>query len=95
MKYGWLGNQCIVDVDPLRIGRVKAFKEYYKSRIDDFENQAKPYKGDNIVFNLLIGPAPWSAYKLIFGNTQLIPYQYELLVREFVLNGGFNEFMEG
>jgi hypothetical protein len=32
MKFGWLGNQCIVDVDPLPAERVQAFCDYYKSQ---------------------------------------------------------------
>lgn len=30
MKFGWLGNQCIVDVDPLPAEGIQAFCDYYQ-----------------------------------------------------------------
>jgi hypothetical protein len=37
MKYGWLGNQCIVDIDPLSADSIKGFCEYYQSKAIEYE----------------------------------------------------------
>jgi hypothetical protein len=104
MKYGWLGNQCAVDVDPLLIGAGREFLKYYKVRAKEFDNTAKSYSpniGNNKIIDASIGFAPIVVLpvivldKLIRGNRQLVKYQYELLVREFVLDGGLKQFMEG
>lgn len=101
MKYGWLGNQCVVDVDPLSIGKRNDFLKYYKVRAEEFENKAKSYKSQfdknmakGFLTPIIVLPII-GIIKLIRGNTQLVKYQYGLLVREFVLNNGLKQFMEG
>jgi hypothetical protein len=101
MKYGWLGNQCIVDVDTLPIGKRKAFVDYYQIRVDDFENKIAEYQATTgksviiagVAFGL-IGLTASGIVLLAKGNKHLIKYQYNLLVREFVLNNGLKKFME-
>ena len=37
MKYGWLGNQCIVDVDPLAANELQDFRDYYLMKVTEYE----------------------------------------------------------
>lgn len=43
MKYGWLGNRCVITADPagISLGEQNAFAEYYNSRIEDFRQILK------------------------------------------------------
>ena len=41
MKYGWLGNQCIIDVDPLSIDNIKGFCDYYQEKYVQFNKLAE------------------------------------------------------
>ena len=79
MKYGWLANQCIVDVDPLPLNGVKAFQAFYAqcAAAPHFAHQLEPLKPtENLPINL-------------------VGKQYHLLVREFVFGGAYAQFMAG
>ena len=106
MKYGWLGDKCIVDVDVLPAGMEESFLEHYRNNYKKFENIANEYKESDLqkrpaavaetsAFILFGLPAVAVSVvgKRIFGNRKLVDYQYELLVREFVFNG-LSQFME-
>jgi len=46
MKFGWLANQCVVDVDPLPLNGIKAFQAFYVQRAatSDFIHKLEPLK---------------------------------------------------
>jgi len=79
MKFGWLANQCVVDVDPLLLSEVKSFRAYYAqcAAAPNFAHKLEPLKPSE---NLPIG---------------LIDRQYHLLIREFVFGGAYTQFMAG
>lgn len=43
MKYGWLGNRCVITADPagISLGAQNAFAEYYNSRVEEFRQTFK------------------------------------------------------
>lgn len=43
MKYGWLGNRCVITADPagISLGEQNAFAEYYNSRVEEFRQTFK------------------------------------------------------
>ena len=36
MKYGWLGNRCIIDTDPLSSTQIQGFCEYYQQKATEY-----------------------------------------------------------
>ena len=79
MRYGWLGNQCVVDVNLLPLNGMKAFQAFYSECAANpgFSHKLEPLKpSENLPFNL-------------------VGKQYHLLVREFVFGGAYAQFMAG
>jgi hypothetical protein len=72
MKYGWLGNRCVISIEPVNdsLARQRAFVGFYNSRTEQFRQR----------FNFL--------GKSKFGKTgDLWKRQCELLICEFMENG--------
>ena len=140
MKYGWLGNQCIVDVDLLSADDIRGFAEHYQLKASEYEEITEnptlrlpekvlpeiPAETTEVVEVLDIEEQPSEKNRMgqarlfisktyseqkanlakLHSNTiapinnqiiigKLQKFQYNLLVREFVINGGMKEFMEG
>ena len=98
MKYGWLGDRCVLDVGRIDLGKVSAFKKHYKERAEHFKYIADKAKGGGLAWFALLGG--WVAPILLAGGLlldrkKLKKYQYQLLVCEFIFEGGFKKFMEG
>jgi len=98
MKYGWLKNRCVIAVDTIRAGQTGKFKEYYKERVENYKHLESEAKGGKLKwFGLLggwlTGPV-WFIAGSHFDRAKYKKYQYQLVVCEFVLGGGFDKFME-
>lgn len=99
MKYGWLGNRCVITADPLGISlsEKNAFAEYYNGRIEDFRQILNL---QNIHYSKIRASIAIDIFRDIcptfirapFERGDLWKHQYELLVCEYICNG-FMRFM--
>ena len=106
MRYGWLGNKCVFEVKSIPAKEVKDFKEFYEKRAAHFEVKAsqkrvdgKPFLVAAVPFLLLpfgipIGIVTYAVAKAVGNTAKYTEHQYQLLVNEFVLEGGLKKFME-
>lgn len=146
MKYGWLGNQCVVDIDALSIDDIKEFCEYYRQKGTEHEgicgrpvlclpgdtsDGTTPNPDGSDIIEVVPEPVldtavpgdeqrdgqkrpvfPVALPKIQMPNLaklgadaiapinnqiargKLIRFQYNLIIRIFVFNGGLRDFME-
>lgn len=83
MRYGWIGNHCFVNIESIKAKYRNDFINLYIIRTKNESNVG--------LFRGIAGDKSISNVKNI---SSLDEYQYNLLLREFVLNG-LSEFMRG
>ena len=139
MKFGWLGNQCVVDIAPLSPDDFKPFYVYYNQMVTEYQalsgqpilqipgdvitedtpespndvevskvvsledgdinevpsdkvlnpSEEKRSVGIPAIFKKAVAPI---TNQIITGK--LIRFQFNLIIRIFVFNGGLRDFME-
>lgn len=47
MRYGWSGNHAFIYVKSLKLSEIEAFKEMYRQKSKEFEDEAKSYTENN------------------------------------------------
>jgi hypothetical protein len=144
MKYGWLGNQCVVDIDIIAADDIKEFCEYYQQKTMEHEvicekpilglpgdiltdittksedtvevlsesdiapivsNEDKRPERKRPAFPITLPKIQKSDLAKLSTDAispinkqvtrvKLIRFQYNLIIRIFVFNGGLRDFME-
>lgn len=97
MRYGWLGKKCVCEVKPLQSKEAKAFYTHYEERARKYELATETLKSNPLptpVKSWLLGGIPLATASYALDRAQLSERQYQLLVYEFVFQGGMKKFME-
>jgi hypothetical protein len=102
MKYGWLGNRCVISADDraISVEEQGGFVDYYNSRIEQF----RPLKdlprilyipkglgaAQSLLIKGLTSAVTFGNKNVLFKKDDIWKWQYELLVCDFVINGLVN-----